>query len=76
MFINQQMGSDDLKSTDFTQFLILINTQAAEQSSAHLSKFINSFREYSYPKSTMFLTVIFHLKNCTTTDISSYEQTV
>ena len=52
-----------------------INTQVAEQLFAYLSKFKKSFRVlYSSPKLTMFFTVLFQLKNCTTTGICSYEQ--
>ncbi|CAF1624999.1 unnamed protein product [Rotaria magnacalcarata] len=111
LFINRHFGSNDLKSTDSTQFLTSltmaidrfhvknhkrpicktvmrpdhpchndiyasINTQVAEQGFSYLSKFKNSFRGYSYPKSTIFFTVLFHLKNCTTTGISSFEQAV
>ena len=53
-----------------------INTQVAEQGFAYLSKFKNSFKGYSYPKSTIVFTMLFHLKNCSTTGISSYAQTV
>jgi len=45
-----------------------INTQVAEQA------FKNSLRGYNYPKSTTFFTILFHLKNCTTNGISSFEQ--
>ncbi|CAF4502766.1 unnamed protein product [Rotaria socialis] len=111
LFINRHFGSNELKSTDSTQFLTSlamaidrfhvknhkrpmcktvmrpdhpchndiyasINTQVAEQGFSYLSKFKNSFRGYSYPKSTIFFTVLFHLKNCTTTGISSFEQAV
>jgi hypothetical protein len=111
LFINKHFGSDDLKSTDFTEFLASltmaidrfhvknhkrpmcktvmrpdhpghndiyssINTQVAEQMFAYLSKFKNSFRGYNFPKSTIFFTILFHLKNCTTTGISSFEQAV
>jgi hypothetical protein len=53
-----------------------INTQVAEQGFAYLSKFKNSFKGYNYPKSTIFFTILFHLKNCSTTGISSFEQAV
>ncbi|UJR12598.1 hypothetical protein I4U23_016773 [Adineta vaga] len=53
-----------------------INTQVAEQGFAYLSKFKNSFRGYNYPKSTIFFTILFHLKNCTITGISPFEQSV
>ena len=53
-----------------------INTQVAEQMFAYMSKFKNSFRGYSYPKSTIFFTLLFHLKNCMTVGISSFEQAV
>ncbi|CAF3780155.1 unnamed protein product [Rotaria socialis] len=111
LFINRHFGSNELKSTDSTQFLTSlamaidrfhvknhkrpmcktvmrpdhpchndiyasINTQVAEQGFSYLSKFKNSFRGYSYPKSTIFFTVLFHFKNCTTTGISSFEQAV
>ena len=111
LFINKHFGSDDLKSTDFTEFLTSltmaidrfhvknhkrpmcktvmrpdhpshndiyssINTQVAEQMFAYLSKFKNSFRGYNYPKSTIFYTILFHLKNCSLTGISSFEQAV
>jgi hypothetical protein len=109
--INKHFGSDELNSTDFTEFLISltmaigrfhvknhkrpmcktvmrpdhpyhndiyssINTQVAKQMFAYLSKFKNSFRGYNFPKSTIFFTILFHLKNCTTTGISSFEQAV
>ena len=32
-----------------------INTEVAEQMFAYMSKFKNSFKGYSYPKSTIFL---------------------
>ena len=51
-----------------------INTQVAEQLFAYLSKFKHSFRGYNYPKSAIFFTILFHLKNCVTTGVSSYEQ--
>lgn len=51
-----------------------INTEVAEQMFSYLSQFQHSFRGYNYPKSTIFYTVLFHLKNCKTTGISSYEQ--
>lgn len=53
-----------------------INTQVAEQGFAYLSKFKNSFRGYNYPKSSIFFLILFHLKNCTTTGISSFDQSV
>ncbi|CAF1470356.1 unnamed protein product [Adineta ricciae] len=53
-----------------------INTQVAEQGFSYLSKFKNSFRGYNYPKSTIFFTILFHLKNCAVTGISSFEQSV
>ena len=53
-----------------------INTQVAEQIFGYMSKFKNSFRGYFYPKSTIFFTILFHLKNCITTSISSFEQTI
>ena len=53
-----------------------INTQVAEQGFAYLSKFKNSFRGYTYPKSAIFFTVLFHLKNCSITGLSSFEQAV
>jgi len=53
-----------------------INTQVAEQMFAYMSKFKSSFRGYSYPKSTIFFTILFHLKNCMTTGISSFQQAV
>ena len=111
LFIDKHFGSSELKSTDFTKFLISlsmaidrfhvknhkrpmcktimrpdhdshkdiyssINTQVAEQGFAYLSKFKNSFKGYSYPKSTIFFTMLFHLKNCSTVGISSYRQAV
>ncbi len=109
LFINRHFGTDDLKSTDFAEFLTSltmaidrfhvknhkrlmckivmrpdhpchndiyssINTQVAEQTFAYPSKFKNSFRGYNYSKSTIFFTILFHLKNCTTAGISSFEQ--
>jgi len=53
-----------------------INTRVAEQMFGYMSKFKNSFRGYSYPKSTIFFTILFHLKNCVTTGISSFKQAV
>jgi len=53
-----------------------INTQVAEQMFSYLSQFKNSFKGYHYPKSTIFFTVLFHLKNCKTTGISPYDQNV
>ena len=53
-----------------------INTEVAEQLFAYLSKFKHSFRAYNYPKSTIFFTLLFHLKNCATTGINSFEQSV
>ncbi|CAF4049255.1 unnamed protein product [Rotaria magnacalcarata] len=53
-----------------------INTEVAEQMFSYLSKFKHSFRGYNYPKSTIFLTILFHLKNCATTGISSFEQAI
>ena len=53
-----------------------INTQVAEQGFAYLSKFKNSFRGYNYLKSTIFFTMLFHLKNCAITGISPFEQAV
>ncbi|UJR24362.1 hypothetical protein I4U23_005739 [Adineta vaga] len=109
LFIKKHFGTEDLKSTNFTQFLTdltmaidrfhvknhtrqmcktvmrpdhsshhdvfkSINTQVAEQMFSYLSQFKNSFRGYNYPKSTIFFTVLFHLKNCKTTGIDSYDQ--
>jgi hypothetical protein len=51
-----------------------INTQIAQQMFSYLSQFKRSFRGYNYPKSTIFYTILFHLKNCKTTDINSYGQ--
>ncbi|CAF0917303.1 unnamed protein product [Adineta steineri] len=111
LFVNKHFGSDNLQSTNFTEFLSSlpmaidrfhvknhtramcktimrpdhechngiynsINTQVAEQGFSYFSKFKNSFRGYSYPKSTIFFTILFHLKNCTITGISSFEQSV
>lgn len=111
LFIDKHLGSDNLKSTDFTQFLTsmnmaidrfhvknhkramcqtimkpdhpchnniyaAINTEVAEQMFSYLAKFKNSFRGYNYPKSTIFFTILFHLKNCTTTGISSFDQRI
>jgi hypothetical protein len=53
-----------------------IYTELAEQLFSYLSKFKHSFRGYNYPGSTMFFTILFHLKNCTTTGISSFEQEI
>jgi hypothetical protein len=53
-----------------------INTEVAEQLFSYLSKFKHSFRGYNYPKSTIFFTILFHLKNCKTTGISSFDQTI
>ena len=51
-----------------------INTQVAEQMFSYLSRFKHSFRGYNYPKSTIFYTILFDLKNYETTSISSFEQ--
>ena len=53
-----------------------INTEVAEQMFSYLSQFKHSFRGYNYPKSGIFYTILFHLKNCKTTAISSYEQRI
>ncbi len=53
-----------------------INTQVAEQLFSYVSKLKHSFRGYNYPKSTIFYTILFHLKNCKTTGINSYEQAI
>lgn len=53
-----------------------INTQVAEQMFSYLSKFKYSFRGYNYPKSTIFFTILFHLKNCATTGINSFQQAI
>jgi len=111
LFIDKHLDSDNLKSTDFTQFLTsmnmaidrfhvknhkramcqtimkpdhpchnniyaAINTEVAEQMFSYLAKFKNLFRGYNYPKSTIFFTILFHLKNCTTTGISSFDQRI
>lgn len=111
LFIDKHFGSDNLKSTDFTQFFTSldmaidrfhvknhkramcktiikpdhpchnniytsINTEVAEQMFSYFAKFKNSFRAYNYPKSTVFFTILFHLKNCATTGISSFQQRV
>lgn len=111
LFIKKHFGTDDLKSTDFTQYLTSltmavdrfhvsnhkrsmcktvmrpdhschndvyasINTQVAEQLFSYFSKFKNSFRGYNYPKSTIFFTLLFHLKNCKTTGIISSHQAI
>lgn len=111
LFIQKHFGSNDLKSTDFTQFLqsltmaidrfharnhtrpmcktvmrpdhpchnnayAAVNTEVAEQMFSYLSKFKHSFKRYNYPKSSIFFTILFHLKNCKTTGLSSFEQAV
>ena len=111
LFIGKHFGTDDLKSTNNTQFLTSlsmaidrfhvlnhkramcetvtrpdhpfhngvyesINTEVAEQLFSSLSKVRHSFRAYNYPKSTIFFTLLFHLKNCSTTGIHSFEQSV
>ena len=111
LFIGKHFGTDDLKSTNNTQFLTSlsmaidrfhvlnhkramcktvmrpdhpchkgvyesINAEVAEQLFSYLSKFKHSFRAYNYPKSTIFFTLLFHLKNCSTTGIYSFEQRV
>ena len=111
LFIQKHFGSDNLKSTDFTQFLVSlsmaidrfhvknhkramcetimrpdhpshndtyasIKTEVAEQLFAYLAKFKHSFRGYNYPKSTIFFTILFHLKNYKTTGISSFDQAI
>lgn len=111
LFIDNHFGSNDLKSTERTDFLTnmsmaidrfhiknhkrtmcktimqpdhpchnniysSINTQIAEQMFSYFSKFKNSFRGYNYPKSTIFYTILFHLKNCSTTGINSFEQSL
>lgn len=111
LFINKHFGSDNLQSTNFTDFLTSltmaidrfhaknhtrpmcrtimqpdhpchnniyesVNTEVAEQMFSYLSKFKNSFRGYNYPKSTVFFTILFHLKNCATIGISSFEEKI
>lgn len=111
LFIEKHFGTDELKSTEFTQFLPSlnmaidrfhvsnhkramcktvmtpdhpchngvyesVNTEVAEQLFSYLSKFKHSFRAYNYPKSTKFFTLLFHLKNCSTTGINSSDQRV
>ena len=110
-YIGKHFGTDDLKSTNNTQFLMSlsmaidrfhvlnhkramfqtvmrpdhpchkgvyesINTEVAEQLFSYLSKFKRSFRAYNYPKSTIFFPLLFHLKNCSTTGIHSFERSV
>ena len=53
-----------------------INTEVAEQLFSYLAKFKHSFRAYNYPKSTIFFTLLFHLKNCSTTGIQPFQQSV
>lgn len=61
---------------DHNDIYTSINTQVAEQLFAYLSKFKNSFRGYNYPKSAIFFTILFHLKNCKTTGINPFDQEI
>ena len=53
-----------------------LNTQVAEQIFSYFSKFKHSFKGYNYSKSTIFFLLLFHLKNCVTTGLNSFEQAV
>jgi hypothetical protein len=96
LFINRHFGSDDLKSTDFTELLTSLNmaidrfhvknhkrpmckTVMRPDHPCHndiYSSINTQLAEQTFAYLTIFFTILFHLKNCTTTGISSFEQAV
>jgi hypothetical protein len=50
---------------------ININTSVCEQFFSFLTKFRFSLRHFNYSTSTLFTSLIFHLKKCNTTSIKS-----
>ncbi|CAF1115217.1 unnamed protein product [Didymodactylos carnosus] len=53
-----------------------IDSQVAERMFSYLTNFSHCVRGYSYPKSPAFFMILFHLKNCRTTNINPNAQRI